>query len=202
MPSFAENYQHQCLLEISRRHREAVDPSRVYDGKVIGQDNWDNLTVSTVFAALAIEAALNDFVLSHCLFVEVPYLQEVFGEITGHFLHGSVHKKLKLLVDRWPEPIPKELLKEVHELVRIRNRIAHQAGEFRTANETGSRKSEMSTRGLSAEETWHMLRHYEIARDFLGRFWFPGTRELQQGVSGKTDPEETADKSENRNDHA
>ncbi len=46
MSSFAHNYQHQCLLEISRRHREVVDPSRVHDGKVIGQDNWDNLAVS------------------------------------------------------------------------------------------------------------------------------------------------------------
>ncbi len=86
MSSFAQSYQHQCLLEISRRHREAIDPNRVYDGKVIGQDNWDNLAVSTVFAGIAIEAALNDFVLSHCLFVEAPYLQEVFGEVMEQFL--------------------------------------------------------------------------------------------------------------------
>src|SRR5688572_17714765 len=136
MPSFADNYQHQCLLEISRRHREAVDPARVYDGKVIGQDNWDNLAVSTVFAAVAIEAALNDYVLSHCLFVEFPYLQKVFGEMTEHFLRGSIQNKLKLLTERWPDPFPDQVLKDVGELIRIRNRITHQTGKFRTADET------------------------------------------------------------------
>jgi hypothetical protein len=117
MPSFAENYQHRCLLEVSRRHREAVDPARVYDGKVIRQDNWDNLAISTVFAAVAIEAALNDYVLSHCLFVEPAYLQEVFGEVTWHFLRGSVQNKLKLLIDRWPDPFPEQMLKDVRELI-------------------------------------------------------------------------------------
>lgn len=188
MPSFADNYQHHCLLEIARRHREAVDPARVYDNKVIGQGNWDNLAVSTVFAAVAIEAALNDFVLSHCLFVEAPYLQEVFGEVTGHFLRGSVQNKLKLLTDRWPDPFPDLLLQDVRELIRIRNRIAHQAGEFRTANETAARRSEMANRPLTADEVWHMLRHYEVARDFLSRFGLPGNRELQQGWSP---PEQT-----------
>lgn len=183
MSSFAENYQHQRLLEISRRHRGAVDPSRVYDGKVIGQDNLDNLAVSTVFAATAIEAALNDYVLSHCLFVEAPYLQEVFHEVTAQFIRGSVHKKLDLLVRRWPDPIPKELLKEVRELIRIRNRITHQTGEFRTANKTVGGRSEMKNPALTRDEMSHMLLHYEIAREFLSRFWLPGNRELQQGWS-------------------
>ncbi|WP_020475796.1 hypothetical protein [Zavarzinella formosa] len=182
MPNFADNYQHQCLLEISRRHREAVDPARICDGKVIGQDNWDKLAVSTVFAAIAIEAALNDYVLSHCLLLDVPYLQEVFGEITGHFLRGSVQNKLKLLTEQWPDPFPDQLLKEVRELIRIRNRIAHQSSEFRTANETTARRGQMSNRSLSADEICHMLRHHEIARDFLGRFWLPGNREFQQGL--------------------
>jgi len=189
MSSFAQNYQHQCLLEISRRHREAVDSTRVYYGKVIGQDNWDNLAVSTVFAAIAIEAALNDYVLSHCLFVEAPYLQEVFGEITENFLRAPVHNKIKLLTSRWPDPFPKELLKDVQELIRIRNRITHQTGEFRTANETADRRGQMTNRALTAEDMSHMLRHHEIACDFLGRFWFPGNRELQQS-SGS--PEQTA----------
>jgi hypothetical protein len=74
MSSFAQTYQHQCMLEISRRHREAVDSTRVSDGKVIGEDNWGNLAVTTVFAAVAVEAALNGYVLSHCLFLESPYL--------------------------------------------------------------------------------------------------------------------------------
>jgi hypothetical protein len=196
MPSFAENYQHQCLLEISRRHREAVDSARVYEGKVIGQDNWDNLAVSTVFAAVAIEAALNDYVLSHCLFVAFPYLQEVFGEVTGHFLRGSIQNKLKLLTDRWPDPFPDQLLKDVRELIRVRNRIAHQTGEFRTANETADRQSAMTNRGLTADEMWHMLRHYEIARDFLARFWLPGNREMQQGWEPpeQADPGATSDR--------
>jgi hypothetical protein len=183
MSSFAQNYQHQCLLAISRRHREALDSTRVYDGKVIGQENWDNLAVSTVFAAIAIEAALNDYVLSHCLFVDVPYLQEVFGKVTEHFLRGSVQNKIELLVRRWPDPIPEELLKDVRELIRIRNRITHQTGEFRAASESDDGRSRMTNRTLTAGEMWHMLRHHEIARDFLSRFWLPGNRELQQGWS-------------------
>ncbi len=185
MSSFAKNYQHQCLLEISRRHRDGVDTSRIHEGQVIGQDNWDNLAVSTVFAAVAIEAALNNYVLSHCLFVDAPYLQDVFGKITEQFLRGSIQNKIDLLVS-WPDPIPKKLLKEVRELIRIRNRIAHQTGEFRTANETAGSGSEMTNRPLTGEDMSHMLRHYQIARDFLDRFCLPGTRELQQcRVSGE-----------------
>lgn len=183
MSSFAKNYSHRCLLEISRRHREAVDPNRVYDGKVIGQDNWDNLAVSTVFAAVAIEAALNDFLLSHCMFVELPYLQEVFAEITEQFLRSSIHNKLNLLQRRWSTPFPDDLIKDVRELIRIRNRITHQTGVFRTTNETGTDRSEMTNNPLTAEDMCHMLRHYEIARDLLSRFWLPGNREVQQGLT-------------------
>jgi hypothetical protein len=39
----------------------------------------------------------------------------------------------------------------------------------------------MSNWELTADKMCHMLRHYEIARDFLGRFGLPGNRELQQG---------------------
>ncbi len=66
-------------------------------------------------------------------------------------------------------------------MIRIRNRIAHQTGEFHTANETTDGGSRMKNRPLTADEMRHMLRHYEIARDFLSRFWLPGNRELQQG---------------------
>lgn len=182
MSNFAQNYQHLCLLEISRRHREAVDPSRVRDGEVLGQDNVDNLEVSTVFAAVAIEAALNDYVLSHCLFVEIPYLQEVFGDLTAQFLRGSVQNKIDLLVKRWPDPIPKDLLRDVRELIRIRNRITHQTGEFRSASNTSDSRSVMAYRPLTADEMLHMLRHHEIARDFLSQFWLPGNRALRQGL--------------------
>lgn len=192
MSSFAKNYPHLCLLEISRRHREALDPTRVYDGKVLGQDNWDNLAVSTVFAAIAIEAALNDYVLSHCLFVEGSYLQEVFAEVTGHYLRGSVQNKLKLLADQWPDPLPEQLLKDVRKLIQIRNRIAHQTGAFRTANETADRRSKMTNRALTADEMWHMLKHHEIARDFLGRFWLPGNRELRQGFGSQEQAKSSA----------
>jgi hypothetical protein len=138
MPNFADDYQHKCLLEISRRHRDAVDPARVYDGKVIGQDNWDNLAVSTVFAAIAIEAALNHYVQSHCLFLEGLYLQEVFGGITKQFLHSSIHNKIKILLKCWPEPIANNLRKDVEQLISIRNRITHQTGEFETASKAGT----------------------------------------------------------------
>jgi hypothetical protein len=159
MPSFAEYYPIKCLLDISRRHREAVDSSRVYDGKIIGQDNWDTLSVSTVLAAIAIEASLNDFTLSHCLFLAFLYLQEAFGAVTEQFLRTSIHKKIDLLVKLWPEELPTDPVKDVRKLISIRNRIAHQTGEFRTANETDHGRGEMPNRGLNADEAWHCLKH-------------------------------------------
>jgi hypothetical protein len=179
MSVFAEYYPIKCLLEISKRHREAVDSSRVYDGKVIGQDNWDNLAVSTVFAAMAIEAALNDYVLSHCLFLEAPYLQKVFGEVTEQYLYSSIQKKIDLLAKCWSQEIPQELVNNVRDLIRIRNRVAHQTGELRTANECNGGRPQMSNRLLTQAETWQMLGHYEVAQNFLNRFWLPGNREFE-----------------------
>jgi len=181
MPSFAENYQHKSLLEISRRHRESVDGTRVCNGKVIGQDNQENLAVSTVFAAIAIEASLNDFVLSHCLFVELPYLQEVFSDFAEKYLRGSVQNKIDMLIKRWPDPFPKELVSSVKELFQIRNRITHQTGKFQTSNETEIRRGQMTNMQLTSTEMTHMLRHSDIAFDFLSRFWLPGNREVLQG---------------------
>jgi hypothetical protein len=185
-PNFAMGNE---LLEISRKHREAVDQSRVYDNKVIGRDNWENLSVSTVFAAMAIEAALNDYVLSHCLLLDVPYVQEVFGEITKNYLRTSIVNKIKLLVDNWPDKIPADTLAGVRRLIEIRNRIAHQTGEFTTANKAPGGNAEMQCHRLTAEEMWHMVDHYKIAHDFLSRFWIPGTREAAQGRKASPPPE-------------
>ena len=77
MTSFADSWEFQELLSISKQHRDAVDSSRVHPDAVVGIDNWNTLRVSTVFAAISIEAAFNDFILTHCLFVETPYLQEL-----------------------------------------------------------------------------------------------------------------------------
>ena len=182
MSSFAQSYQHQCLLNISRRHRDSVDPDRIFTDNVAGQDNWDNLDVSTVFAAIAIEASLNDYVLSHCLFVEGRYLQGIFGEVAKNYLRGSVHNKIDLLKKHWPDLLPKELLKDIQELIRIRNSIAHQTGEFRAEHQAADQCGQMTNCSMPAKDRLHMLRHYEIALDFLSRFWLPGNRELQHGL--------------------
>lgn len=183
-PNYAKNYEHKCLLDISRRHREAVDDSRVYDGKVIGQDNWDTLAVSTVFAAIAIEAALNDFVLSHCLFMERPYLQGVIGDVAKQYLRSApIHKKLDLVHNHWPDPIPPALLTDVRRLIDIRNRITHQKPEFRPAETVVSRSLMTGLPGVPNTDLLHMLQHYEIAHDLLSRFWTPGAREMEIGMS-------------------
>ena len=38
----------------------------------------------------------------------------------------------------------------------------------------------MKNSPLSNDDMQHMLRHHEIASDFLSRFWLPGSRELEQ----------------------
>lgn len=134
--------------------------------------------VSTVFSAITIEAALNDYVLIHCNFLERPYLQGVFGDITTDYLRGSIQKKINLVRDHWPDKFPDHLLNDVRELFRIRNRIAHQSGEFVPAFESDSGNAMMTNRPITSSEMQHTLRHYDIAKDFLSRFWLPGTREL------------------------
>jgi hypothetical protein len=180
MASFVDSWEHKELLNISKQHRDAVDPNRVRADAVIGIDNWSTLKVSTVFAAIAIEAALNDYVLIHCLFLETPYLQDFFGDVTKNYLRASVQQKLKLVVDHWPDEFPTTLLQDVRELFRLRNWITHQTSVFLSVNETDDAKAVVQNRGLTNDEMQHMLRHYDIAYDFMSRFWLPGDRELNQ----------------------
>ena len=177
MTSFGDSWQHMELLSISKSHLDQLDPSRVNDEHVIGTDSLANLKVSTAFAAITIEAALNDYLLTHCLFIERPYLQEIFKTLTKKFLRASVPEKIRLLRQNWPDEFPDDLIRDVNELFRIRNRVTHQSGEFDTANETGS-NSQVRNNPLTAADMQHMRRHHEIAMDFLGRFWLPGDREL------------------------
>jgi hypothetical protein len=152
MPSFAEYYPIQCLLEISRKHRDAVDPSRIRDGKVIGQDNWDNLAVSSVFAAISIEAALNDYLLCHCLFLELPALQQFFGGVMETFLRSRFDIKLGLLKKCWSRELPSDLLTKVGGVIRVRNRIAHQTGEFITAGDREDGRAALMNHRLTEAE--------------------------------------------------
>jgi hypothetical protein len=184
--SFVDSWQYQELLNISKQHRDAVDATRVHADAIIGIDNWNTLQVSTVFAAISIEAAVNDYILFHCLCLEMPYLQEVFGEITKNYLRGSVHQKLKLVTEHWPDEFPATLLQDVRELFRLRNWITHQTNEFLSANKTDDGKAVMQSRQLTNDEMQHMLRHYDIAYDFMSRFWLPGSRELNQRQPGKS----------------
>jgi hypothetical protein len=184
MPGFAEYYPVQCLLEISKRHRDAVDLARSRNGEVIGQDNFDNLMVSTVFAAIAIEASLNDYVFSHCLFLQDEYFQKAFRGITKRFLRSSIHNKIKLLLDCWSDGFPKELIKDVRHLIKIRNDITHQTGEFMTLSDTAERRSSMTNFRLDRADLSHMLEHHKIAYDFLSLFWLPGNGQIQAGGDG------------------
>ncbi|HUT88548.1 MAG TPA: hypothetical protein VMY37_03575 [Thermoguttaceae bacterium] len=178
MTSFVDSWQYTSLLDIARSHRDAIDDERITPEGVIGVDNHNRLMVSTVFSAITIEAALNDYTLIHCNFLDVPYLQGIFGDIASDYLRGSIHKKIDLLRRHWPDEIPSEVIKEVKELIRIRNRIAHQTGEFVRSFKSDTGDAVMTNRPLTGDEMLHMLRHYDIAYDFLSRFWLPGSREL------------------------
>jgi hypothetical protein len=177
-PNFAMYYPIQCHLGISKRHLDALDPARVRDGRVIGQDNMDNLMVSTMFSAIAVEAALNEYVLSHCLFLDLEYLQKAFRDITKQFMRSSIQNKLHLLLECWPQEFPDELVKDVRRLIDIRNKITHQAGSIKTESETSDRRGTMGNFQLDAADGAHMLRHHDIAQDFLSRFWYPGNDEI------------------------
>jgi hypothetical protein len=180
MMSFADSPEHQELLNISKQHLDALDRSRVRADAIIGVDNASKLKVATVFAATAIEAALNDYILSHCLPLGRPYLQDIFGDITKRYLFGPVREKIQLLRDHWPDQFPSALLNDVRKLFEIRNRIMHRTGEFLSRDDAHGGNAVMKNRPLTNDDMQHMLRHYDIAHDFLSRFWFPGSRELEQ----------------------
>jgi len=186
MTSFVDSWEYQELLAISKDHIDSLDPTRVGPNAIIGIDNYAKLKVSTVFAAISIEAALNNFILMHCLFLQTPYLQEVFGSVTKKFLRTSVHEKIQLLRQNWPDEFPDELIRDVKQLFNIRNRVTHESDEFITANRADDGRAEIRNRPLTDEEMQHMLRHYDIAYDFLSRFWFPGNRELNFVPSRQT----------------
>ena len=181
-PSFADYVDIRELLDISKAHLDALDRSRIYDGKIIGVDNVQNLKVATVFAGIAIEAALNDFLHVHSLFSEFPYLQSFFAEVTQRFLRGSVQHKINLLLKCWPQPFDHDLVKDVRRVFEIRNRVVHKTGKLLFSDDAHGVKS-LSNDPLSADDMQHMLRHHVVAERFLSGFWLPGTRELRQGLS-------------------
>lgn len=180
MTSFVDSFEYQELLNISKQHRDAVDEGRVFANGIAGVDNMSTLKVSTVFAAISIEAALNDYILAHCLFLDTSYLQSVFGDITKSYLWAPYHKKIKVLRDHWPNKFPQALLQDIEELFRIRNLVTHRTHEFFPATHSTGGGSVMRNRPMTVEESHHMLRHHDIAYDFLSRFWLPGNRELDQ----------------------
>jgi hypothetical protein len=177
MTSFANSWEHQELLKIAKEHLDSLDRSRIRSDAVIGFDNVAKLKVSTVFAAIAVEAALNDFVLIHDSLLRQPHLQRG--------LRAFVHKKIEWVCDHWPDKFPDMLLQDVHKLFKIRNRIVHQTKEYLTANDTTNEKAVVRNRPLTNDDMQHMLRHYDIACDFLSRFWLPGSRELGGPCHGK-----------------
>jgi len=181
-PSFAESWQYSELLEISKSHLDQLDRSRDVDGRIVGMDNFAKLKVSTVFAAIAVEAALNDYLLCHCLLARPQYLQKFFGAVTKRFLWARPEEKIDLLKKSWNEEFPSGLLRDVRRLFEIRNRIIHQTSEFRVSEEPGRDTATMTSRyPISQDDIQEMLRHYDVARDFLSRFWLPGNSQLSQG---------------------
>ena|SRR3972149_534445 len=182
-PNFAEHFEIRELLDISKAHLDALDRSRMSDGVVIGNDNFANLKVATIFSGIAIEAALNDFIQIHCLFIHEPYMQSFFAEVTTHYLWAGMDRKIKLLRKCWHISFPDELINDVMKLIGIRNRIVHQTGRFKPDQNRSHGISALSNYPLTADKMRHMLRHYDIAKDFLSLFWLPGDIELQQGIS-------------------
>jgi hypothetical protein len=75
---------------------------------------------------------------------------------------------------------PPELIGDVRKLIEIRNRITHQSGRFTPSKDSEDGRSTIRNKPLSATDMQHMLRHSQIAREFLEQFWLPGTRELTQ----------------------
>jgi len=181
VPNFAENVAQTELLDIVKSNLDSLDPARVRPDKIIGVDNVSKLKVATVFAAIAIESALNDYILIHCLFVERPYLQNVFGEISKRFLRSSVLEKIDFLRRHWRDEFPAQLISDVKNLFRIRNKVTHQTGEYLSAD-SNSGKPVLRNVVLTLDEMQHMRRHHAIATDFLSRFWLPGSREVNRVV--------------------
>lgn len=178
---FAASPAIQELLQISKSHLDAVDRSRMHDGVVVGNDNFANLMVSTVFAAVAIETAFNEFIQIHCLFINVPYLQSFYANLTERYLWARTDDKINLVQECWPTPFPDGLIKEVRELFRIRNRVTHQTGRLKPVEDRSHGIESLTNKPLDANAMRHMLRHYEIAHDFLSHFGLPGNAELSQG---------------------
>jgi hypothetical protein len=181
MPNFADHFEIRELLNISKAQLDALDRSRIRDGKIIGGDNAQKLKVATVFAGIAIEASLNDFLQVHCLFAESPYLQSFFGELTHRCLRGSVQGKIDLLLRFWPQPFDPDLVKDVRRIFQIRNRVVHRTGKLLFSDDGHGVKS-LSNDPLSDDDMQHMLSHHNIAERFLSNFWLPGQRELRPGV--------------------
>lgn len=178
--SFYESWQHRALLDISKSHLDAIDRSRIDDeGVIVGLGNLANLQVSTVFAAIAIEASINDCLMGHCLMIENPYLSTFFSTVLKRYLMGRIHDKISLIHRCWSESLNAETVKEAKKLFTIRNRIVHQSGEFIHHDAEFGLKG-LSGAGLTGDELRHMLDHHEIAKDFLDSFWMPGAKQLQK----------------------
>jgi hypothetical protein len=140
-PSFANDWQIRELLDISKSQLDAIDRSRLPDGRVIGLDNFAKLKISMVFAALAIESALNHFIQIHSLLPREPYLQTFIAEVSNRFLWARTDQKLSLLKKCWSSPFPENMISDVTRLIEIRNKVVHEKGriEFVDARSHGVR---------------------------------------------------------------
>jgi hypothetical protein len=178
--TFTDSYEYQNLLSISKAHLDALDRTRFINGRVIGQDNFNNLSVATVFACVAVETALNDYLASHFLFIDNRYLQAFFAEAKRGLLRSDVPTKIKTVKKFWPDDIPQDVIADVLAMFEIRNRIVHQTPELKLAKDSSDGHAYMGNSRLTEKDMAHMLLHHEIASRFLGLFWIPGSRELEQ----------------------
>jgi len=185
MSKYSDSWVHTRMLSIAQDSLDRVERSRVREDTVIGMDNWDRLYVSTVFSAIAIEAAINDFLQIHCLFAHSPYLQEFFGKAVDALTRLSTPEKIKLVKKFSSCTIEQDLLDEVRRLIEIRNRIIHQKGEFTPGHkrEEGTASLSLALSPVKDGEIVHMMRHPDIARRFLSSFGSPGTAELDRWKS-------------------
>ncbi len=181
MNTYADSWIHTRMLEIAQEHFDALDRSRVCNGRVTGLDNFDKLFVSTIFSAIAIETAVNDFLQVHSLFADIPYLQEFFGRAVDSLLWENSTKKLELVKRFSCRKPDKALVGEIKRLIKIRNKITHQKGEFTPAHQNDSNEDSLSVGSpLDGDDIRHMLLHVDLARRFLQSFGPPGSAELEQ----------------------
>ena len=86
----------------------------------------DHATVSIVFCAIAIEAALNYFLSSPLFFIEDNHVRDFVGAQLDTSQRQSIRSKIKL-AKRFSSKLSDQgdLVKKIHEIIDYRNELVH-----------------------------------------------------------------------------